>query len=335
MCFIDILKGHFVMPVYQIQIKNKNVENRMMSVTLLQALLSVLIEGSKGALRLRTEGRSMMRGAPPQWIKTATQFSIAFQENQLEVESLPLLEVVPELFEKSGLFPELNPEWTSLDYFQESLTSAILTLKLSQHHKMGNSRMVDSIYDSPLLYAFQRFRYVFNQGAALIHFVNGKGLQITPESVTAFKELEANLPPPTKVKVAGKLQAIRMSDRTFRLSTAQHQQVIKGIVKPLIQKAAQALLSKDVLVSGLAYFTSNGKILRIEADHVLMAGEDELASYGKLPSFLSVLEPKKPDPKPLIKEVPQEPQIIQTQVKTTPQTSGNNDEMVQWRERFS
>ncbi len=325
------------MSVYQIQIENKNAENRMMSVTLLQALLSVLIEGSKGALRLRTEGRSMMRGAPPQWIKAATQFSIAFQKNQLDVESLPLLEVAPELFEKSNLFPELNPEWTSLDYFQESLTSAILSLNLSQHNKMGNTRMVDSIYDSPLLYAFQRFRYVFNQGAGLVHFLNGKGLQITPESITAFKELEANLPPPAKVKVAGKLESIRMSDRTFRLITAKNQQLIKGIVKPLIQKAAQGLSSKDVLVSGIAYFTSNGKILRIEADHVLMAGEDELASYGKLPSFPSELEPQKPEPKPLVKEEPLEPPIIQTLVKTTtmPKASESDDELAQWRERLS
>jgi hypothetical protein len=321
------------MPVYQIQIEHRNPENRMMSVTLLQALLSVLIEGSKGALRLRTEGRSMMRGAPPQWIKAATHFSIAFQENKLDVESLPLIEVAPELFEKSGLFPELNPNWTSLDYFQESLTSAILSLNFFHPHTMGNSHIVESIYDSPLLYAFQRFRYVFSQGAALVHFMNGKGLQISPESVTAFKELEANLPPPTKIKVAGKLQAIRMSDRTFRLVT-KNQDVIKGIVKPLIQKAAQSLLNQNVLVSGLAYFTSTGKILRIEADHVLMAGEAELASYGQLPSFPSVFEPIKPEPKPMDIS-PEPPVIISPPIQTTTISSDSDDELAQWRERLS
>ncbi|RKZ40963.1 MAG: hypothetical protein DRQ49_02830 [Gammaproteobacteria bacterium] len=259
------------MPSYQILIDSQKTNNSKVSVTLLQALLSVLIEGSKGAIRLRAEGRSAVRGAPPEWIKTATQFSMELQENRLHIESPTLYDTVPELFQPNDGFPELISERTSLDYLIDSLTSALTNERL------------DPLYDKALLEVFLGFRHVMNQGAEKIHFVNGHDLEITQESVVNFKERLADIPSPCPVKVVGKMDTIRSYDQTFRLITARSERVVKGIAKHFAPKEVQALLNQTVLVSGMAHFSSDGKTLRVEAKDISIAQEGEEISWGDLP----------------------------------------------------
>ncbi len=265
--FLEVL----LMPTYQIHIESQKMNSSKVSVTLLQALLSVLIEGSKGAIRLRAEGRSAVRGAPPEWIKTATQFIMELQENKLHIESPTLYDSVPDLFQPSDGFPELNSERTSLDYLIDSLTTAL------------SDEKIEPLYDRPLLDVFQGFRHVLNQGAEKIHFLNGHDLEITPESIGTFKERLADIPSPCPVTVVGKMDTIRSYDQTFRLITTRSDRVIKGIAKHFAPKEVQALLNQSVLVSGIAHFSTGGKTLRIEAKHIAIAQKDEEESWGDLP----------------------------------------------------
>jgi hypothetical protein len=243
------------MQIYQIKIEKEDTENQMISVIMLQALLSVIIEGSKGALRLRTEARSMVRGAPPLWLTAATTFSLAFKDNKLHIQSPNLLEAAPEKFEQSNGFPELKVERTSIDYFQDSLVAAI-------------NNDTESLYDKPLLEVFQGFRHVFSQGATKICFLGKGGIEIKPETITILKEIQANIPFPSPVKITGKLEGMIAYDRTFKLITSQDGEVIRGIAQPMSHKEVQILLGKEVLVSGIAYFTKTGKILRVEAEQI-------------------------------------------------------------------
>jgi hypothetical protein len=311
------------MQTYQIEIDRHNAKSRMVSVMLLQTLLTVIVEGSKGALRLRTEGRSTIRGTPPKWIKTATQFALELQGNQLRIDSPTLNEATPELFQKSDWFPELNADWTSIDYFQESLTAT------------QNTEMADSLYDKPLLHIFQGFRHVFNQGANKIHLLNGNCKPITPETLNVFKGLENGLPSPSQVKVSGVLQVIRIHDRTFKLITAPNEHVIKGITQPINQKEAQSLLNKEVLVSGMGYFTSSGKVLRIEAEHISVAAEQERAVWDKLP--IPVAYQTKPNELPNelpIQPVPQIEENEKVMIGNQKHNEGNDEEIAKWVERL-
>ena len=250
------------MQIYSIRIENQSVDSHTISVTLLQALLSVLIEGSKGALRLRTEGRSMVRGAPPQWIKAATTFSMAFKDKQLQIGSPTLYESVPELFHENEKMEELRPESTAIDYFQESL-AAIL-----------NDKLEDSLYDKSLLDLLQGFRHTFHQGADSIHFF-GDGPEINLKTIKHFKDLADTIPPPRRVKMAGRLDEVRSNDRTFKLITTPNNVIVKGITQPMTQKEVQALLGKEVLISGIAFYTTSGKTLRIETDQISLANARE------------------------------------------------------------
>jgi len=249
------------MQIYSIKIENQSVDSHTISVTLLQALLSVLIEGSKGALRLRTEGRSMVRGAPPQWIKSATTFSMAFKDKQLQIGSPTLYESVPELFHEK--MEELRPECTAIDYFQGSLTSIL------------NNQLDDSLYDKALLDLLQGFRHSFYQGADSIHFLTDNGPEINLETIKFFKELADKIPPPRRVKMAGRLDEVRSNDRTFKLITTPNNVTVKGITQPMTQKEVQALLGKEVLISGIAFYTTSGRTLRIETDQISLANARE------------------------------------------------------------
>ena len=321
------------MQIYQIEIEYQKANTRMVSVTLLQALLSVLIEGSKGALRLRTEGRSMVRGAPPQWIKAATTFSMEFQENRLYLQSPTLYEAAPEVFEQNDWFPELNSGQTSLDYFQESLSVAI-NQTLSQN-ETRNPDVEDLLYDKPLLEVFCGFRHVFTQGVGKIRFVQENGHQITPETITAIKELVKTIPLPCQVKIAGKLELIRIQDRFFKLITAKDVPALKGIVKPITPKEAKALLNKNVLVSGPAYFTNSGDILRVEAEQITIAEEKDLALWGELPlpaSRQSNINQNQGLPE---KKTNTKPKTITTTTFNKWPGNERNEELAEWRERLS
>ncbi|MDM8566065.1 hypothetical protein QUF74_10480 [Candidatus Halobeggiatoa sp. HSG11] len=251
------------MQIYSIKIENQSVDSHTISVTLLQALLSVLIEGSKGALRLRTEGRSMVRGAPPQWIKSATTFSMAFKDKQLQIGSPTLYESVPELFHENEKMEELQPESTAIDYFQESLAAVL------------NNELEDSLYDKALLELLQGFRHTFHQGADSINFFEEGGPEITLETIKHFKDLADSIPPSRRVKMAGRLEQVRSNDRTFKLITTPNNIIVKGITQPMTQKEVQALLGKEVLISGIAFYTASGKTLRIETDQISLANARE------------------------------------------------------------
>ncbi len=317
------------MQIYQIEIEYQKANTRMVSVTLLQALLSVLIEGSKGALRLRAEGRSMVRGAPPQWIKAATTFSMEFQENRLYLQSPTLYEAAPEVFEQNDWFPELNSGQTSLDYFQESLSVA-LNQTLSPNGTW-KPNLEASLYDKPLLEVFCGFRHVFTQGVGQIRFIQDNGLQIAPETIIAFKELVKSIPFSCHVKIAGKLELIRLQDRFFKLITTKDVPALKGILKPITPKEAKTLLNQNVLVSGQAYFTKSGDILRVEAEQITIAEEKDITLWGNLPI-----------PIPRQSNINQSPELPGKKSKPKTITTFNkwpenerNEELAEWRERLS
>lgn len=105
------------------------------------------------------------------------------------------------------------------------------------------------------------------------------------KSIPKSSEPKANIPAPRQVKVAGKLNAITVSDCTFVIIAEQHS-LIKGIAKSIDQKTLSSLLNKDVLVSGIAHFTSTGEVLTLEAEQITIAKTHDLKIWGKVPTPL-------------------------------------------------
>ncbi len=112
---------------HRIKLDGPGVRGTRVNAILLREVLSLIIDGGQKALRIRTEGRSTARGLTPKWIEAASEFSVEILEGStvLEVEAPSLIEADPDEFAQQQLFPEIDPERTSVDYFAESLSAAI------------------------------------------------------------------------------------------------------------------------------------------------------------------------------------------------------------------
>jgi len=121
-----------------------------------------------------------------------------------------------------------------------------------------------------------------------IQFLEYKSINAPDDAFEREESLEpkASIPAPRQVKVAGRLDTITVSDRTFSLITAEKQCLMKGIAKSVDQKALSTLLGQDVLVSGRAHFTTSGEVLTIEAEQIIIAKADDLKVWGQLPTPL-------------------------------------------------
>jgi hypothetical protein len=259
-----------------IRLSGGAAEGTKISAELLRETLAVVLEGSRRALRMRTEGRSSARGPSPAWIEAATRFSVEIRAGStvLAFEAPTLLEAAPEEFGQRELFPEVQVDRTSFDYFTDSLGHAI----------RGD---IDSrLFDRGLLELFRRLNRIFSFGADRIEIGDSGAMDVRPTDVERIAELEARIPAPQYVRVAGRLDSIRHSDRTFTLVTAKHGERIRGIAEPEHMRRLQELWGRSAVVSGTAHFTAGGAALRIDADSIRESEPNSEALWGAAPKSL-------------------------------------------------
>lgn len=261
------------MPRRQIRLEGPGVTGTRVSGPMLRDLLHVLIEGSQRAVRVRTQGRSTARGSLPRWIAAATEFTVEIKEGStiLEVDSPSLEEADPEEFQQARLFPEVDPTRPAIDYLIESVAAA------------SEGETGAKLYDRQLLHLFRDFRDVFRHGVSRVEFssldTEARVLGVEPSALKRFQEVEAMIPPPQHVNIAGVLDVIRHSDKTFGLVVGDDH--VKGIAEDADLKT---LWGKQVLVSGTAHFAASGAIQRVEADIVRGASAEELDLFAVTPT---------------------------------------------------
>jgi len=117
-----------------------------------------------------------------------------------------------------------------------------------------------------------------------------KPLKLTKSDLDGLATLEGETPPPQYVRVAGKLDQIRASDRTFTIRSTAHNLAFKGIAEPGQRQQLQELWGKSVLVGGMAHFTPAGGLLRIEAEQIRKASLKEESQWGAPPRSLGGAE---------------------------------------------
>ena len=86
------------------------------------------------------------------------------------------------------------------------------------------------------------------------------------------------------VRIAGKLDVLRHSDRTFTLILHSGGQ-LRGVVASdaIDLTALAALWGRPVVVSGVAKFRPSGSLLRVEAERIEPAAEHDLSLWGTVP----------------------------------------------------
>jgi len=89
----------------------------------------------------------------------------------------------------------------------------------------------------------------------------------------ALREVEHLLPPEQRVRIAGRLDTIRYSDRMFSLKL-ESGVTLRGIAEGVLPETLAGLFGKRVTVSGVATFRPSGGVLKLQADRIEPAGDD-------------------------------------------------------------
>lgn len=235
---------------------------------LLRELLALVEEGTRGAVRLRIEGRSRAPGSAPPWLKRAAAFDLVAIEGgstEIAFEAMSLARAVPEQLRQVELFGGLDGSRSCLDLLGESLRDAVMAKADSE------------LYDDQLLDTFGGIGRVLDHGVEEIHFDGTRRFVVDPSAAAGIRALKRGIPEAQRAVVVGKLDALRHSDRMFTL-VLDDGRVVRGVATPSLDLAALgALWGKRARVSGITKFRPSGAVLRIEAESVLEAqGEPSL-----------------------------------------------------------
>lgn len=247
--------------------------------SVLGELTSVLLDATRGALRLRVEGRSSARGSLPAWLGVAAEFEIVGIEagsTLLVIEAPTLLEAAPALFGQATLFEPIDSSDSAFGLMEQTLRAAV------------DGRRDSDLFDQSLLSVFHRFDRVLGAGFSCIELTNGKDggdrVVVDSTSVAAVDRLIRTTPEPQRARVAGTLDTIRHSDRMFTL-LVDDGKAVKGIAEGIAAEQLAGLFGQSVTVAGMAVFRPSGSLLRIEAESVEASGPDA-AVWARVPAPL-------------------------------------------------
>jgi hypothetical protein len=232
---------------------------------------------------LRFEGRSRAKGGhAPGWVADAAAFEFVGllpQDAGVELRAPTSSEAIPERFAQGDLFRVVSPDDTALTLLGVSLGEAV------------RGEADSEAYDEPLLATFEEFRRIFRHGVEAVELRNGRKdaapLIVTPAGVQTVHRLKRETPRPRRVRLAGKLDAIRHSDRAFTLVLESGEQ-IRGVLIEGEPDDLARCFGQTAIVSGSALFRPSGGLLRVDADHVAPGTEDDLAIWSGYPRPLDV-----------------------------------------------
>jgi hypothetical protein len=258
--------------IHDIRLEGPAIRAERISGPLLHDLLHLIVEGSQRALRFRLEGRSTARGTPPAWLKNASIFDVLPEKDgkAIHLDAPPLLETMPERFKQRDLFADLDPTKSALDLFEDGLEDAL------------NGEAESDRYDEGLVDTFSAFSALLEEGVERLEIVNGRTLPVALDGLDRIAQLRRQTPLPQAVRVVGKVDAIRHSDRMFTL-VLEGGLTLRGLAEAVDAKKLASMWGKVALVTGRAVFRPSGTVLRVEAEMMSEANERDAAIWSTLP----------------------------------------------------
>ena len=247
----------------KISLRGPAARGAVVSASVLRDLLDVVLLGCQQSARLRSEGRSSARGQAPAWLDQAAAFDVnGIHEGstQVVVETQPLRIAAPDRFAQTSLFADVGGDASALDLFLRGLGDA------------AENDTDSDYFDAGLLRTYGKLDRVLRRGFDEIEFDGRETLTIDAERMAAIARLKATVPAARQVRVSGKLEQIKHSDRRFTL--LMDEGTLQGVADDSIP--AQTLaehFGQRVLISGEAVFRPSGSLLRVEAKHLEPAGE--------------------------------------------------------------
>lgn len=262
---------------HRVSLRGPGATGGQISGFLLKELLQVLCEGTKGALRLRLDGRSSAPGNDPRWLEAASDFIVTGLEEGstvLTIDAAPLSQAVPDKFQQLSIL--LDHTASAFKMFEQSLTEAV------------NGQENSDLFDEHLLRTYSRFSNILGQSVESIEIINGRKAAapviINSAGLDNVKALRSATPHPQAVKLSGQLETIRYSDKMFELVT-QAGEKLRGVA-PANWNADDIgkLWGSKVTVDGTAVFRPSGNLLRLEATTIVPARPVDLELWSEVPA---------------------------------------------------
>ncbi|MDZ4835159.1 MAG: hypothetical protein SGJ27_15390 [Candidatus Melainabacteria bacterium] len=183
-------------------------------------------------------------------------------------------QAVPEKFQQLSLL--LDHTTSAFKMFEQSLVEAV-------------SGQEDSdLFDDYLLRTYYRFSNILGSDVESIEIRNGRKNAV-PVIISSFglekvKALRTSTPHPQAVKLSGRLETIRYSDKMFELVT-QSGEKLRGVAPAHwnVDDIAK-LWGTKVTVDGTAIFRPSGCLLRLEASTITPARDIDLEIWSEVPT---------------------------------------------------
>lgn len=260
-------------------------------------LLNLLGPVLRDNLRLAFFSSSRIKGRPYQALQKASEVRFIGigtgddESSQLRFE-MPLLgDAAPKLYEQLKLWDNVpKREDTGFDLLGYTLSD------------IAANRVDSNRFDLPLLRRVNGFRKVLNQGVSRMvlgghHLTQAQAPPpIAPPLFDKIGALANKTPPPRRVRVQGKLDMIRCSDRVFELILKDGAR-IRAVWTPSDLAPMPNYLNRNVLIEGDAMFRPSGSVFRLDVE-AIRHSEGQDGYFSTMPLPMSDVAGSKQPPKP-------------------------------------
>lgn len=230
------------------------------------------------SVRMAIEGTSVHVGAPPAWLRRASDVRFvgisegSNRDSVLHMEAPGLGEAAEELYQQGTLWETRPaPDDTALNVFA----------RVTREVRQGNPD--SALYDLQLLKHLSHSNRLFQQKMISMDLPEKTGTtQLDREVAIRATELSQRTPSPRQVRVVGHLDMIRHSTRSFEM-LLEEGKAVRGILEDGdYMGSLRDLLGQTVLVIGKAVYRPSGSLLRIDAQAV-SAGNGVPKLFAKVP----------------------------------------------------
>lgn len=245
-----------------------------------------------GSLRMAMEGASVAQGRPPAWFQRASDIRFVGYghdgDDTVIALQLPTIgEAAEELYRQRAFWDTRpDPGETAIDVLRHVVD------------EVASENNESSWYDRHLLARFARMRTVFGAAIQSIQLADsGRRSEVNEQVAVTAARLGTSTPPNRQVRVAGMLDMIRHSTRSFSLRLASGEEVPGVMESSEDTSILRKFFGKPVLVLGRAVYRPSGRLLRLDAA-TLEDGAEAPAVFGKVPPPQAVRPSTPPRRKP-------------------------------------
>ena len=265
------------MSTHTLRVVGSKALGERISGLLLRDLLTLVANGASRALRMRVEGRSTAAGPKPAWLDPGSAFDflgVSTGSSVVHLGAAPLADAAPTHFRQASFF--LDNRKTAIELWRESLADAL------------RGETDSDLFDRSMLVDFRnRLKQLFSHDVTELEVADGvlpaAKLVVRPATVAQIDRLERQTPQSRQVRVAGKLDVIRHSDRRLTLNLANGIE-LSCWAGEIAEDQLRSMWGQPVVVSGRAVFRPSGRVLVVESDHIVPATEQELELWSDEPA---------------------------------------------------